>query len=330
MPLLRINATPDGLVLNDTPQSAARRLCSMASRSGPAIIMVHGYKYRPGSASHCPHAKIFGLKANNWPAQLRFGQDDKNEGIGIALGWDAQGPLRTVHRRATGLGESLAVIVAMLRHHAPRRPVHVIAHSLGAELALSALAHLPAGAINRMILLTGASYAHSAAICLDTPAGRSLQLLNITSRENDLFDAAFERLVPSNTAHDRAIGCGIDAPNVTTLQMDCAVTLKALNGLGFDIAPPNRRICHWSAYTRPGAMALYAQVLRGTSSLSFEQLVKVLPRVAAPRWSRLLPRGSYAGEAPDIPLLLQSGALSLRAHTMNDTPRRRRRNEPAY
>lgn len=330
MPLLRINATDHGLTLHDTPQPAARRLCSMASRRGPAIIMVHGYKYRPGSASHCPHGKIFGSHAHGWPAQLHFGRGGPQEGIGIALGWDARGALHKVHRRACALGESLAVIVAMLRHHTPDRPVHVIAHSLGAELALGALEHLPAASVDRMVLLTGASYARRAEACLHTPAGRSVQLFNITSRENDLFDAAFERLVRAPAPRDRAIGHGIDAPNATTVQLDCPQTLHVLRTMGFVIAPPSRRICHWSAYTRPGVMALYTQMLRNPAAVPFDRLGRILPFTGTARWSRLLPRRTGTGLASDMPLPPAPRALSSGSRIMNDTPRGRPQNEPAY
>lgn len=309
MPLLRINATDHGLTLHDTPQPAAGRLRTMASQTGPAIIMVHGYKYRPGSTAHCPHRKIFGSGVDDWPAQLCFGTGIADEGIGIALGWDARGSLRKVHQRASALGEGLAMIVAMLRHHAPLRPVHVIAHSLGAELALSALEHLPTPAIGRMVLLSGASYGQHAAARLRTPAGRGLQLLNITSRENDLFDAAFERLVPAKHPHEKAVGHGIDAPNATTVQLDCPKTLQSFRALGFHIAPPCRRICHWSSYTRPGVMSLYAQFLRDPDGMSFDRIRQTFPRNGAPRWSRFLTYGSRAQHTEDMPLPPAAHAL---------------------
>lgn len=287
MPLLRINATSAGLALHDTPQPTTRKLKLRATHQGPAIIMIHGYKYRPGSAQHCPHAKIFGTADHNWPAQLCFSASGRPNGLGIAVGWDARGPLREVYRRAAHTAQSVAKIVAMLRQQAPSRPVHIVAHSLGSELALNALAHLPAGAVDRMILMTGASFEDRARAALSTPAGRTVEVLNITSRENDVFDAAFERLVPSDTPAARSIGQGIHAPNVTTLQLDCPETLSGLRAIGFDIAPPSRRICHWSAYKRPGVMTLYTAFLRSPESLPLERLANVIPPQADPRWSRL-------------------------------------------
>ncbi len=330
MPLLRLNATPEGLTLHDTPQPATRRLCTMSTQPGPTIIMVHGYKYRPGDRQHCPHRKIFGPGAMAWPAQLQFGRQQYGEGLGIAFGWDARGPLYRVHRRATALGERLAATIALLRSYAPERPVHVIAHSLGAEMALSALAHLPALSIDRMILLTGASYALRAGNLLGTAAGKSVEVLNITSRENDLFDAAFERLVPATLPRDRAIGRGIDAGNAATVQLDCPVTLAGLRSLGQEIAAPSRRICHWSAYTRPGAMALYARFLRDPHSLPLEQLSRLLPPRSAPRWSRFWPQGlaRHAGHEQSLPL--RDVAIGSAAHGTRHACAGRHNNEPAY
>ena len=289
MSLLRINVATDSVSLHDTPQPVARRLRSFASHPGPAVIMIHGYKYRPGSEHHCPHRKILGDADNHWPAQLQTGRTHHQDGTRIALGWDARGSLRDVYRRARHVSKRLATLVAMLRQHAPARPVHIIAHSLGSELALSTLEHLPAHSVNRMILLTGASYAQRAHHILKSPAGRTVEVLNVTSRENDLFDLAFESLVPAEAEQDQSIGQGICAPNVMTLQLDCPEALSGLRSIGFDVASPTRRICHWSAYTRPGVMALYSGFLRNPAQLPLDHLARILPATHGPRWSRLLP-----------------------------------------
>ena len=289
MPLLRVNATATGLKLHDTSQQNRCTLWEFSARPGPAIIMLHGYKYAPASAGHCPHQKIFNPGPTAWPAKLGFVYNDKTEGLGIALGWYARGSLKDVHRRARALATQLASIVDMLRDQSPQRPVHVLAHSLGVELALSTLPHLPAGSIDRMVLLTGAAYQSRARETLATDAGRSAEVLNIVSRENDLFDAAFERLVPACSVGDCAIGNGIDARNVVNLQIDCTRSIAALNRLSFDISPKSKRISHWSAYRRQGVMALYSTFLRQPQALPLSILSRLLPRHGTPRWSRLVP-----------------------------------------
>lgn len=287
MPLLRINATPQGLAQHEGFEPACAHLGETRQIEGPAIVMIHGYKYAPGHPHHCPHSKILGPGDDAWPAALGFGAGQTAEGLGIAFGWHARRPLRAAHRLARDLGQSLAQLIALLRAEAPDRPVHIIAHSLGSETTLSALQHLPAGSVNRILLLTGASYVSHASAMLHTPAGRTAEVFNITSRENDLFDLAFERLIATPRAGDTALGHGIDAPNALTLQLDCATTLAVLAQFGLPVAASTRRVCHWSSYTRPGIMALYARLLGQPTALSFAEMADLLPPTQTPRWSRL-------------------------------------------
>jgi pimeloyl-ACP methyl ester carboxylesterase len=174
----------------------------------------------------------------------------------------------------------------LLRH--PGRPIHVVAHSMGIEVAMEMLHHLPAGSIHRILSLAGASYRSRVAAALATPAGREAELINVTSRENDAFDFMYEWMLTPPHRGDRALGHGLTAANAVTLQLDCSATLAHLARLGAAIAPPARRICHWSCYTRPGALAFYEALLRQPQSLRLQVLKQGLPETPAPRWSRLL------------------------------------------
>ncbi|MFK7746341.1 MAG: hypothetical protein AB8B47_14895 [Roseobacter sp.] len=328
MPLLRINATANGLILPETPQPIRNRLFQLATHPGPAIIMIHGYKYAPGIQGHCPHQKLFGDTQYSWPRALGFGTDTEEEGLGIALGWYARGTIKGAHKRAMELGESLAIIVALLHKYAPQKPVHLIGHSLGAETVLSALPYLPAGAVDRIILLAGASHAARAARLLATPAGRAADVLNMTSRENDLFDAAFERVVPNPEGHRGAIGDGITAPNALNIQIDCPDTLDGLETLGFGIAPTQKNVCHSSTYKRDGVMGLYHRFLRHPSDLTFATLARVLPHTQSPRWSRLKQASRAAFTFPQITLPQAAQSVGLAQNVPSKL--RRPKNEPAY
>lgn len=330
MPLLRINTTDLGLSLHESAQPVTARLRNYARCAGPAIVMVHGYKYAPGTKAHCPHRKILNETPDQWPARLGFGTGCSQEGLGIAFGWYARGRLKDVHARAVSLSASLAELVAALRAQAPDRPVHILAHSLGAEIALGALACLKGRAVDRMILLTGASYAGYAARMLRTDAGRKCDLLNVTSRENDLFDAAFERLTRPCDPKDRTLGQGIDVPNALTLQLDCERTLEALSEIGLQIASSSRRICHWSAYTRPGVMSLYAAFLRDPKKLNLGVLSQILPQRLAPRWSRLLPATVTSMRSPELTLPLATGNLGLQQQEFLTASKGRNHHEPAH
>lgn len=284
MSVIHLNAGLDThqIALHDDPRPAQRVLSQAARGTGPIVVMIHGFKYDPSLPGHCPHDGLFGPEG--WPVPL--GLTDQNT-LCIAFGWQARGTLAQVFDRAGRLGAHLASLIALLHRAAPARPLHLIAHSMGAELALSGLAQAPAGSVGRVILLTGACFHDRTAQAMASPAGRKAELFNIVSRENDLFDFLFERLLIGAAATDRAIGQGFAADNALTVQLDCPRTLERLSELGSAIAPSTRRICHWSGYTRPGALDFYARLLHAPADLPLQRLRALLPQACAPRWSRL-------------------------------------------
>ncbi|MFU8777421.1 MAG: alpha/beta hydrolase [Roseovarius sp.] len=296
MPLIHVNTGPTSPVLHDGAGDPAQRLPDLLRGNGPVILMVHGYKYAPHHATECPHDHIFSLspertcfKVRSWPAGLGFGAGATDEGLGIGFGWPARGNIWRAYAAAAEAGAQLAQLVMMIRTARPDRPIHAVAHSLGARVVLSALPHLPEGAIQRLILLAGAEFGQRAAEALATPAGRGVEVINITSRENDFYDFLLECLIPAPRRGDRSLGLALpDSPKVLTLQMDDPGTLAALNRAGFAIAPPAARICHWSPYTRPGVFALYNSLLRRGPDLPLSALRAALPATFAPRWSRLM------------------------------------------
>ncbi|MDK3016132.1 esterase/lipase family protein [Pseudodonghicola flavimaris] len=304
MALVRINAVGNDPVLHNSPLPVARALARADRGDGPAMVMIHGFKYLPGHPRHCPHRHILALhpddlpwRSPSWPRQLGFGTGHRDEGIAVAFGWQARGALWRAQARAVEAGQALARVIAQLRAQRPDRPVHVIAHSLGTEVALEALHHLPRGAVGRLISLSGAAFRSRAEQALATEAGRAAEFFNVTSRENDPFDFLFERLIAAPAPGDRAIGHGIAAPNALTLQLDCAGTLAHLDRLGAAIADPARRICHWSSYTRPGALQFYKELMRRPASLPLSTLQRGMPEQPARRWSRLV-------APPQLPLAL--------------------------
>lgn len=297
MPILRLNAGPEGLRLHGSPASARSAIATAASGQGPIIIMVHGFKYDPDTVRFSPHTSIFAHARHpdragcvQWLRHLGFGAGHPDEGLAIAFGWRARGNLWRALRSARAAGRHLAGVIQDLRTRAPLRPIHVITHSMGSEVIFEALHRLPAQSVDRIITLTGASFASRAHDAMTTPAGSSATLLNITSRENDLFDLIFERLMPAPRRGDRAMGCGLSLPHAVNIQIDCPRTLSLLRGFGGHIAPPQARVCHWSGYTRPGVMQFYARALRDPASVPLDALQQVLPRRAAPRWSRIFAR----------------------------------------
>ena len=147
-----------------------------------------------------------------------------------------------------------------------------------------------------MILLAPAESRHEAEMALDTAAGRAATVVNVMTRENDLYDALYEWGVHLGLRTSLGQGLGRPAANWHDLWIDHADSLAALERLGHRLPPPPQRICHWSPYLRPGVFGLYRALIDGS-----------LPPCALPsprpsrRWSRLL--APLPRAMPDLPEL---------------------------
>lgn len=302
MPILRLNAGPSGLWIHGSPAPALPALRRAARGVGPVILMIHGFKYDPDCSACSPHATIFGYNAHPerpthsaWLRHLGFGTGARHEGLAIAFGWRARGNLWRAERSARVAGQHLAEVISEIRAQAPARPIHAVTHSMGSEVIFEAVQRLQPGDVSRIVTLTGATYASRAVAAMQSPAGRGAELFNITSRENDVFDFMYERLIAPQVRGDRAMGIGVDLPNAVNIQLDCGRTLRALPRFGGHIAPSDRRVCHWSSYTRPGALRFYARVLRCVEEVPLAGLRAALPPGMAPRWSRMFARPTWRG-----------------------------------
>ncbi len=291
MPLVQINAVKDTPVAEQRNDALDSALSQCASDT-PITILIHGFKFSPFDDLRSPHNHILSLtprqecwKALSWPRALGFGATPSQEGLCIAFGWDASGSIWKAYGEAARAGRVLASLI----HRLPaNRPVDIVAHSLGARVALAALPHLPMAAIRRAVLMTPAELATRAEQALDTPAGRTVAVLSVSSRENDFYDFLLEWAVAAHRPGDRSLSHGLRSqrPNWLDVQIDHPQTLRALRALGFDIADPSRKVCHWSPYLRPGIFSLYSAFLEGR--LNPDQLRQRLPAQMCPRWSRLI------------------------------------------
>ncbi|WP_106690263.1 DUF726 domain-containing protein [Paracoccus methylarcula] len=287
MPVVKLNADsamPPGL------RQQARAL----PEGAPIIAMIHGYRYSPSQPANDPHRHILALdpqpdarRVLSWPRALGFGTDLPGEGLALAFGWEARGRLGRAYRQAGEAGAALARTISELAECAAR-PVALIGHSLGARVALQALHHADPGSIGRMILLTGAEFRDAAAAAMDSAAGRRAEILNVTSRENDLFDFAIE--IWLGHGQRQALGFGLDAPrrNWIDLQIDHGGTLDALRDLSFPVDRTPLRLSHWTPYLREGLFDFYRTALGQPWALPMPMLRARLPGRIEPRWSRLL------------------------------------------
>ncbi|MFV2053427.1 hypothetical protein [Aliiroseovarius sp. YM-037] len=310
MPLMRVNIETDTAVpVGPDPRLGTVLREHLANAPhGPIVILIHGMTFSPSSSHHCPHHHILSLdpalKAKHvvsWPRHLGFGRDKSDEGLCIAVGWEARRGFRAAYRAAADAGLGVAKLVAAIHDLAPDRKVNVVAHSLGARVFLSALRYSP-NTYGRAILMAAAELGEVATTLIDCPAGRSAEVINVTSRENDIFDLLVERGVRPLGFRSRALGAGLNEGNARwlNLQIDCERTRDGLDQLGFRIARPVRRVCHRSGYLRPGMFPLYAALLRTPETLPLNLLRTAIPPVPAPRWSRLFQRPTAV---PPLPFL---------------------------
>lgn len=297
MPLLRMNA-PCGVdnSVFDFPEIAARKLLAEAPNT-PVTILIHGYRYSPFGRKNNPHDLIFSRRPNknrrnckSWPNHLGFGGKQSGEGLCFAFAWHASGSIWQAYRQAFFAAQTLAAIINKLREIAPDRRINVIAHSLGARVLLSSLAYLPKDALHRVVLMAGAELSAKAQSAIQSPCGQSCEFLNITSRENDFYDLLIETAIAPHRPFARSLGQGLMRPckNWLDMQLDCNETLQSLRKRGFPISPPNRRVCHWSSYLRPGMFPLYRRFLNKPEALPLAELARACPPKQSRRWSRLL------------------------------------------
>lgn len=283
-------------VNSDAPVQAGqfRGPAAALAADAPVIVMVHGYRFSPHHPGHDPHRHILALDPEDtggpvlsWPRSLGFHGASDDEGLAVGFGWDARGTLPGAYRRAELAGRSLARLIDRLAG-ASGRPVALIGHSLGARVMLQALHHLPPGTVGRMALLAAAEFRCAAAAALNSPAGAGVEVLNITSRENDLFDFGLELFVSG--LRRQALGFGLEQPraNWIDIQIDDRDTLAMLSSLGFPMDGRPRRLSHWTPYLRAGVFEFYRTALCQPWALSLNLLRRQLPAQIEPRWSRLL------------------------------------------
>lgn len=291
MPLIRVNVSNTRLRTQGAASAEAvlAEALHQLPKGAPVVVMIHGYKFSPRLRGHSPHRHILSLRPRidgprvvSWPRHLGFGKGDPREGLAIAFGWEARGTIWQAYAEAGRAGHALAGMIRTIDTHGAR--TSILAHSLGARVALAALPHLGPGAVRRAVLLSAAEFTSAAQSALGSPAGRQAEIVNITSGENTLFDLLLHGFVRPHRPFDRPVGAGLGdvAPNWLDMRIDRPETRDALAGLGFRIPPPERRICHWSGYLRPGMFALHRALIRQPERTALSRLRAVLPDAHAP------------------------------------------------
>lgn len=301
MAMSAVNATTTGAP--PLPCDLHAALARLAPQSA-VTILIHGFRFCPSNPAHDPHDHILSpaprhahWKAVSWPRHLHLA--GAQEGLGIAYGWPARGTLTRVASRALAVGRGLGAFLGEIHALRPDLRFNLFAHSLGVRVALRAIAHAPEGSVARAVLLNGAAYRDEARRALASRGGRAAEILGVQSGANAAFDAAFALCVAPARPGDRVLSAGLAAhPRWTDLPIDCARSRAAMQRMGWRIAPPSARVCHWSPYLRPGLFPLYRAVL-GTGRDRAGNPLPLAPLRAALRDAT--PGHRFAPPVPSMP-----------------------------
>lgn len=244
----------------------------------PVPILVHGFRHAPGHARDDPHrlilspGRVTARATPSWPRHLGFrGQSD--EGLCIGFGWQGRGTIWQARAEAARAGLALAALIVRIRTLSPGRRVTVMAHSLGARVVVAALPALEPADLARAILLYPALMRAEVAQAMAVPAAAQVEIVNVTSRENLFFDLGNQILFSAGLDRSAGRGLGRAHSRWVDLPIDDAAQIAHLARQGFAVAGPQSRICHWSAYLRPGLFALYRALIATDPALPLGRLV---------------------------------------------------------
>lgn len=307
MPLLQLKSTGHVPELRDQTGSldqALRSALPAQPPNTPVVIMLHGLRYDPDMPDHDPARSLFAARPStddprtvSWPRHLGFARGQADEGLCIGLAWKARTWLWTAYRRATEVGVSLAHLVDAIHDIDPRREIVIVAHSLGARVALCALPHIQSGRIDRMVFIYGAEFAREADRLLAAAPSPPPDIINVTSRENWLVDGGFAAVIAGRPwAETIGSRSGTKCARWIDLPLHDRTALTILRRSGFRISTVLRSVCHWSGYTRPGVFPVYKDFLRAKGRLPLKELKKLTQnrqasmRTSSARLARALAR----------------------------------------
>lgn len=266
----------------------------------PVPILIHGFRYAPSVPGRDPHETILSraesLPGGDLPWPRHLGLTAGGPDLGIAFGWKGCGSFWHARAEARRAGLALAALVGRIRALSPRRRVTVLAHSLGARVVLSALPATASGDIARTVLLFPAVLRSEVEAALASHGARATEIVHVTSRENRLFDLLASLLASGGFGRPAGAGHAARHAGWADVRLDCPQTLAHLNLLGFAIGGPERRICHWSSYMRPGVFALYRALIAEAEALPLDRLAPRPVGEPAPAfdWAEACGPGEFA------------------------------------
>lgn len=256
----------------------------------PMVVLINGFNFNPGDDNDDnPHRGLFGKQWRPHLSRLpdiAAGRTDL-----LAFGWfSAEMSLRSwlrawmngrynPYRWGWDLAEKAAGVLASVIGWDPGLddpidprptlpPVDLIAHSLGARLALGVLRQVQPGRVRRVLLLNGAEYSQTGKV---VAAYSRAQVLNIVVRADDVLAMlgrvfAPERFVAKVVGRDGIIGPPRHWADVV---LDDPLVKQRAAAAGWpDVEgnAPQSRWDHWFSYTHAPNWALFSSFLAGERS----------------------------------------------------------------
>ncbi|MBL4749792.1 MAG: hypothetical protein JKX71_04275 [Amylibacter sp.] len=133
--------------------------------------------------------------------------------LGYATGLRALPDMQAPYDKAGLEAGGLAYLINQLRIISPDSPVDVVAHRLGARVAIMAVKIARSKMWRRLLLSNALEYSARTLAALDCPMGAHLACYNIVANNHSLTPFLFDRFGPKPGPLDRAICYGYKFPH---------------------------------------------------------------------------------------------------------------------
>ena len=244
------------------------------------IIMVNGFDYDPTETSEDnPHLTLFkewnghisAIQEEHWDC-FGFGwysaELEPGSWVGglLRLHWN---PYRWGWELAGKAGGILAKMIAARLAADDGAEICIVAHSMGARVALSALTQLPRSAVKRVLLLNGSEYSQTAKV---VSLYTNSDVLNVVVKADDVLSKLGSIFAPEEFIENVVGQSGLCDPPHTWLDIcldNTGVKEKTRAGGYLDLCGDNPDSIgdHWYSYTHEPNWFLFRDFLSGTLAI---------------------------------------------------------------
>ena len=258
------------------------------------LVMINGFDYDPTErGDDNPHQTLFrewgakfrGLVSNDWEC-FGFGWYSAELEASSWLGGIIRAQWNPYRWGWDLAGKAAGVLAHTIQSRLDRSEAEIciIAHSLGARVALNALSQLPNDSVKRVLILNGSEYSQSSKV---VARYTNAHLLNVVVKADDVLNKLGSVFAPEAFVKAVVGQSGIYNPPINWLDIcldDPEVQVRAA-ACGYDNIRgdnPANIADHWYSYTHKENWPLFLDFLGGTRSLShFRNISGPLPKPAS-------------------------------------------------